>query len=91
MMSCLGIHAVSALHTVAQLVTSAQSEYVRLEAARDLMDRAGFRPPDRQQLQIDGQLTVSIELGGSKHGPLENSHPPQDAILPSKVRSPTEG
>ena len=91
MMSCLSLHAVTALHTVATLVSTAQSEYVRLEAARDLMDRAGFRPPDRQQLQIDGQLTVSIELGGSKHGPLEDSHPPSDAIFPPKALVPTKG
>lgn len=91
MMTSLGLHAVAALHTMASLASSAQSEYVRQQAAADLMDRAGFAPPDRQQLQIDGQLTVSIDLGGSKPGEPSEGHPPPHAISPPKVLPPTKG
>ena len=41
-MSCLGWDATQALATMRDLLTS-KSAHVRLEASRDLMDRAGFR------------------------------------------------
>lgn len=85
MMQQLGLDAVMALATMRSLAKSANSEYVQQMAAKDLLDRAGFAPPDRQQLQIDGQLTVSIDVGGPKTVDGTDSHPPQHAVLPSKV------
>ena len=41
-MMTLGWDATQAMATMRELLTS-KSQYVRLEAARDLMDRAGFR------------------------------------------------
>jgi hypothetical protein len=40
----------------------ARSEYVQLEAARDLADRAGYRPPKDERVQ-DTTLVVNIKLG----------------------------
>lgn len=71
--SRIGLQAVPALHTIERLAQSSRSDYVRLEAARDLLDRAGFRPPERVDHRLDHQLTVELLLahhpdgeGGSK-------------------------
>jgi len=56
-------HAPAAVATVAKLSRNAKSEYIQLEASKDLLDRAGFKPIDRQQLQVAGDIRVSIDLG----------------------------
>ena len=58
----LGVNAVKALHTVSNLVSDAKSEYVRLEASKDIMDRAGLRSPDSQVNTIGTDITVKIDL-----------------------------
>ena len=40
-----------------------KSEYVQLEASKDLLDRAGYKPIDRAQVQVAGDIRVSIDLG----------------------------
>lgn len=62
MTQAIGVHAVSALATVAKLSKSARSDYVRLEAAKDLLDRAGFKPPDKQLVKLSGDLSVSFDI-----------------------------
>lgn len=57
------IGASRSLETVMRLSHSAKSEYVQLQAAQDLLDRAGFKPIDRQQVQLAGDIKVSIDLG----------------------------
>ena len=52
-----------AIHRVAGLASGAKSEYVQLQAAQDLLDRAGFKPIDRSQVQLAGDIKVSIDLG----------------------------
>lgn len=52
----------SALNTVRRLSESAKSEYVQLEASRDLLDRAGMRAAQRIDHRVDGELRVSIDL-----------------------------
>ena len=42
-----------ALNILTDLVENAQSWSVRLEATRDLLDRAGFRPVDRHEIVKD--------------------------------------
>jgi hypothetical protein len=49
--------------TVASLAKNGKSEYVQLQAAQDLLDRAGFKPIDRSQVQVAGDIRVSIDLG----------------------------
>lgn len=58
----IGLRAASALQTIDSLSTTARSDYVRLEAAKDILDRAGFKPPDRIDTRLDATLTVSLDL-----------------------------
>lgn len=58
-----GRHAAMAVGTVASLAKDGKSEYVKLQAAQDLLDRAGFKPIDRSQVQVAGDIRVSIDLG----------------------------
>ena len=46
-----------------RLSQGAKSEYVQLEASKDLLDRAGYKPIDRSQVQVAGDIRVSIDLG----------------------------
>lgn len=46
-----------------RLALSAKSEFVQQQAASDLLDRAGFKPPDRHQHLVAGSVTISIDLG----------------------------
>ena len=43
-------HAPKALQTLKELAASSASESVRLQASRDLLDRAGFKPADRHEM-----------------------------------------
>lgn len=61
-LEALGTHAVHALHTVAKLSRTARSDYVRLEAAKDLLDRAGYKPPERVDHRVTGDLSVSFDI-----------------------------
>ena len=55
-------YAVTALHHLRHLVENASSEAVRLGAIKDVLDRAGFKPVDRQQVeQINSIGNVSDE------------------------------
>ena len=56
-------HAPMAVGQLAGLAKGARSEYVQLEASKDLLDRAGFKPIDRSQVQVAGDIRVSIDLG----------------------------
>lgn len=58
-----GLHAAKALGRITQLSGNAKSEYVQLEASKDILDRAGFKPIDRSQVQVAGDIKVSIDLG----------------------------
>jgi phage terminase small subunit len=59
----LGMNATVAAARVLKLATGAKSEYVQLEASKDILDRAGFKPIDRSQVQVAGDIKVSIDLG----------------------------
>lgn len=59
----LGLDALKAVHRVATLADSAKSEYVQLQAAQDILDRAGYKPIDRSQVMVAGDIRVSIDLG----------------------------
>lgn len=65
-LEALGTHAVHALHTVAKLSKSARSDYVRLEAAKDLLDRAGYKPPERVDHRVSADLSVSFDITPSQ-------------------------
>ena len=44
------------------LATEARSEYVQLEASKDILDRTGFKPPDRNRTEVLGDIQVKIDL-----------------------------
>ena len=58
-----GMSATLAAGTIRRLATGAKSEYVQLEASKDLLDRAGYKPIDRSQVQVAGDIRVQIDLG----------------------------
>tara|TARA_R110000868_G_scaffold170813_1_gene406202 strand:- start:690 stop:1049 length:360 start_codon:yes stop_codon:yes gene_type:complete len=59
----IGLNATKAVQQVAKLATGAKSEYVQLEASKDILDRAGYKPIDRAQVQVAGDIRVQIDLG----------------------------
>ena len=44
------------------LSRNARSEYVRLQASDSILDRSGFKPPDRLQAQIQSDVRFVIDL-----------------------------
>jgi phage terminase small subunit len=51
-----------ALAVQLHLATKGKSEFVRQQAASDILDRAGFRPPDRHQVAVGGSIVLDIKL-----------------------------
>jgi hypothetical protein len=57
----LAAHAPVALGTMVGLL-HARSEFVRQTAAADLLNRSGFKPPERHQIRGAGGVTIDIKL-----------------------------
>ena len=53
---------IPAIKNMVRLATNAKSEYVQMEASKDLLDRGGFKAPDRVQHQVGGNLSIKIDL-----------------------------
>lgn len=58
----LGMHATSAVQKLVSLSDSARSEYVQLEASKDILDRAGVKAPDKHLHLHSADVKVSIDL-----------------------------
>lgn len=58
----LGLGAVSASKKLIDLSRGARSEYVQLEASRDILDRVGLRAPDKVAHNIQGDIKINIDL-----------------------------
>lgn len=58
----LGLNATVAASKLLNLAKGAKSEYVQLEASKDILDRAGFKPVDKQMHLHAGEIKVSIDL-----------------------------
>jgi phage terminase small subunit len=58
----IGLGAVSASRRLVELSSDAKSEYVQLEASRDILDRAGIRAPERVQHHVAGDIKINIDL-----------------------------
>ena len=58
----LGLNATVASAKLVQLAKGAKSEYVQLEASKDILDRAGYKAPDRQLTMRAGDISVAIDL-----------------------------
>ncbi len=56
----MGAHLPAALAKIAKLSGSAKSEYVQLEASKDLLDRAGLAAP--KKVNVGGSLNVTFDL-----------------------------
>ena len=56
----LGSHVPAALAKLAKLSDRAKSEYVQLEASKDLLDRAGLSAP--KKVTLGGGLNVTFDL-----------------------------
>lgn len=52
---------VKAAHRIDQLIDGAKSEYVRLEASKDVLDRLGATAPKR--VAVTGAVSITIDLG----------------------------
>jgi phage terminase small subunit len=60
--SKVAVSAPKALHIVEQLAQSSRSDKVRLEAAMDLLNRAGLKAPERIDHRVGGEIHVQIDL-----------------------------
>ena len=58
----ISVSAVKALGVVHDLQDRAKSDYVKLQAAQDVLDRAGFKPVEKHTHAVRGELTVNIDL-----------------------------
>jgi len=58
-----GVDSLKARKTLVSLSQNAKSEYVKMESAKDILDRAGFKAPDKHQHQLVGDFKVHIDLG----------------------------
>jgi len=66
MMKCIaesiGMNATIASSKLMKLASNAKSEYVQLEASKDILDRAGFKAPDKHLHLHSGDIKVNIDL-----------------------------
>ena len=58
----LGMSAVKAQSRLLDLCSGAKSEYVQLEASKDILDRAGFKALDKHQHLVKGDFSINIDL-----------------------------
>lgn len=58
----VGAAAPRALMTIIEMSSNAKSDYVKLEASRDLLDRAGLKAPEKVDHRLDGEFKVTIDL-----------------------------
>ena len=58
----IGINATIASSKLLRLASGAKSEYVQLEASKDILDRAGFKAPDKVMHSHVGNINVKIDL-----------------------------
>ena len=58
----IGLGAVTASKKMVELSNSAKSEYVQLEASKDILDRAGYKPVEKSMSLVQGNISVSIDL-----------------------------
>ena len=58
----IGLNATVASKRILDLSTNAKSEYVQLEASKDILDRAGYKPIEKSMSLVQGNINVSIDL-----------------------------
>lgn len=58
----IGLNATKASNKMLELSSNAKSEYVQLEASKDILDRAGYKPIEKSMNLVTGNINVSIDL-----------------------------
>ncbi len=58
----IAVSAVKAIGVVDDLQDTAKSDYVKLQAAQDVLDRAGYKPVEKHAHAVRGELVVNIDL-----------------------------
>lgn len=58
----LGLNATTAAAKLLTLAQGAKSEYVQLEASKDILDRAGFKAVEKKMHLHAGEIKVNIDL-----------------------------
>lgn len=58
----LGLNSAKAASRLVALSQGAKSEYVQLEASKDILDRAGFKAPEKHQHLVGGDFSINIDL-----------------------------
>jgi hypothetical protein len=58
----IGLNATIASRKVLDLASNAKSEYVQLEASKDILDRAGYKPVEKNMTLVQGNISVNIDL-----------------------------
>ena len=58
----IGLNATKASNKMLELSSNAKSEYVQLEASKDILDRAGYKPKDKAMHLVSGGIDVTIDL-----------------------------
>ena len=48
--------------SILTLAKGAKSEYVQREASKDILDRAGFKAPEKHMHLVSGDIKVAIDL-----------------------------
>lgn len=52
--------AIKAYRTVGKLMDGSQNDFVRLNAAKDILDRAGYKPVEKQEVKADVNNKVDL-------------------------------
>ncbi len=53
---------IKAAGVLRELMDNAKSDYVKLEASKDVLDRAGFKPIEKHAHLHGGQVSIRIEI-----------------------------
>ena len=63
-----------ALDQLRRLLDSADSDAVKLAAARDILDRCGYRPADKIEVESNGKMMIEIEYISQPLPATQNGH-----------------
>ena len=58
----LGVRSIKALQTISMLSENANSEYVKLEASKDILDRTGIHNDSVNSTTLNNAIQVNIDL-----------------------------
>lgn len=58
--------AITAQRELEKLLTGAKNEQVKLNAIKDVLDRSGWKPTDKQEIDMDADLSLQIDYGDDK-------------------------